>query len=82
MEKDTFQLDIISAEKKVFSGKVESLQAPGIGGLFGVYANHAPMITALKEGEIHYRAGSQDHSLKIEGGVVEVKHNVVTICLQ
>lgn len=82
MATDVFQLDIISPEKKIFSGKVNSLVAPGIGGLFGVFANHAPMITALKAGEIEYKQGSEEHRLSVEGGVVEVKHNVVTICLQ
>ena len=82
MTTDIFQLDIISAEKKVFSGKVNSLVAPGISGLFGVFANHAPMITALKAGEIEYKQGADEHRITVEGGVVEVKHNVVTICLQ
>ena len=82
MTTDVFQLDIISPEKRIFSGKVDSLVAPGIGGLFGVFANHAPMITALKAGEIEYKKGSESHRLKVEGGVVEVKQNIVTICLQ
>lgn len=82
MRQEEFQLDIISAEKKIYSGKVYSLIAPGIGGKFGVYPNHAPMITALRKGILTYVAGGQEQSLEIEGGITEVKNNVVTICVE
>ncbi len=46
------QLDILTPEKKVYSGKVIYVEMPGIDGYFGVLDNHAAMISALKEGKI------------------------------
>lgn len=44
------QLDILTPEKKLYSGEVAHVEMPGIDGNFGVLGNHAPMISALKEG--------------------------------
>jgi F-type H+-transporting ATPase subunit epsilon len=43
-------LDILTPEKKLYSGEVAHVEMPGIDGNFGVLGNHAPMISALKEG--------------------------------
>lgn len=77
-----FQLDIISPEKKIFSGKVASLVAPGIVGKFGVYPDHAMMVTPLRSGTIAYIVGSEEKTLEVNGGIVEVNSNVVTICVE
>lgn len=82
MRSDTFQLIIISPERRIFSGKVSSMVAPGISGLFGIFPDHAPMITALKNGNISYRKDGEEHHIGTNGGIVEVKDNIVTICIQ
>lgn len=82
MRSSDFQLNIISAEKKVFSGSVASMVAPGVSGQFGVYPDHAPMITALKKGILTYKVGNKEETLEVSGGVVEVNKNVVTICIE
>jgi F-type H+-transporting ATPase subunit epsilon len=46
------QLDIITPESKVFNGEVVSVLLPGIDGLFQILNNHAPIISALKEGTL------------------------------
>ena len=46
------QLDILTPEKKLYSGEVNSIEMPGIDGYFGVLNNHAPMISALTAGKI------------------------------
>lgn len=81
MRSSEFQLNIISAEKKVFSGSVTSLVAPGVSGKFGVYPDHAPMITALKVGTLTYVTTAGEQTLEVSGGVVEVNKNTVTICI-
>lgn len=81
MRSSELQLNIISAEKKIFSGSVTSLIAPGVSGKFGVYPDHAPMITALKKGVLTYNANGTEQTLEVSGGVVEVNKNVVTICI-
>lgn len=82
MRSSDFQLNIISAEKKVFSGSVASMVAPGVSGQFGVYPDHAPMITALKKGILTYKVGDREETLEVSGGVVEVNKNIVTICIE
>lgn len=77
-----FQLVIISPEKKIFSGKVSSLVAPGIIGKFGVYPDHAMMVTPLKNGVISYIVGGEEQTLEVNGGIAEINNNVVTICVE
>lgn len=81
MDKE-FQLNIISPEKKIFSGQVSSLVAPGIAGRFGVYTNHAHMVTALTKGVLTYVVKGEEKALEVHGGVAEVNNNVVTVCIE
>jgi F-type H+-transporting ATPase subunit epsilon len=81
MKKTELQLNIISAEKKLFSGAVASVVIPGISGNFGVYPDHAPLISPLKEGVIVYTANGKEESVSVNGGIAEVMQNVVTICI-
>ncbi len=46
------QLDILTPERKLYSGEITYVEMPGIDGYFGVLAEHAPMISALKAGQI------------------------------
>lgn len=81
MKNSELQLNIISAEKKIFSGAVTSVIIPGISGKFGVYPDHAPLISPLKEGEIVYTVNGNEESVEVNGGIAEVMQNVVTICV-
>lgn len=46
------QLDILTPERKLYSGDVTYVEMPGIDGYFGVLDNHAAMISALGAGKI------------------------------
>ena len=46
------QLDILTPERKLYSGEVTYVEMPGIDGYFGVLENHAAMISALGAGKI------------------------------
>lgn len=81
MNRSKIQLNIISAEKKLFNGEVSSIVIPGIAGKFGVKPSHAPLISPLQEGTIVYETEGKEESLEVKGGVVEVNNNVVTICV-
>lgn len=72
-------LEIVTPDRKVFEGEVISAQFPGGDGLFEVLENHAPMISALGNGKITIKAGQSDKTFTIEGGVVEVLKNKVTV---
>ena len=42
----TMRLEIVTAERMVYSEDVDMLVAPGIDGQLGILPNHAPLLTA------------------------------------
>ncbi|NVO84677.1 ATP synthase F1 subunit epsilon [Hymenobacter terrestris] len=70
-------LEIITPDRKVFEGEVNSARFPGADGLFEVLNGHAPLISALKAGEIVINGGAS--RFQVEGGVVEVLRNNVIV---
>lgn len=73
------QLQIITAEREVFSGEVDSVVAPGVAGQLGILPNHAPLMTTLQPGELLVRAGGGESFLALSGGYLEVLGNTVII---
>ncbi|HEX2172522.1 MAG TPA: F0F1 ATP synthase subunit epsilon [Dehalococcoidia bacterium] len=73
------QVDVVTAERVVFSGDVDSVVAPGINGELGILPRHAALVTALQAGEIRIRHGGQEEFLAVGGGFLEVRNNQVTI---
>ncbi len=73
-------LEIITPDKKVYSGDVDAVKLPGADGSFGILNNHAPIIASLKKGIIKV-TDSKKHveNFEINGGVVEVQNNKVII---
>lgn len=75
-----FRLSIVTPEQVFFDAEVASLIVPGTEGYLGVLSNHAPLITALKPGEIEYRdPDDKSHFLAVSGGFLEVSGNVATL---
>ena len=73
-------LEIITPDRKVFEGEVTSAQFPGADGSFEVLNNHAPLIAALKAGDVTLMGGAAGREvIRIEGGVVEVLRNNVIV---
>jgi F-type H+-transporting ATPase subunit epsilon len=75
----TFNLAIYTPQGEAFSGAVESLEAPGREGRFGVLAHHAPMITALRRGILRAMDGGRDLYFVTGEGVLEVSGGNVTV---
>ena len=73
------QLQIITAEREVFSGEVDALVAPGIEGQLGILPRHAPLMTILQPGELMVRSGGEESFLALSGGYMEVLGNQVII---
>ncbi len=73
------QLQIITAERELFSGEVDALVAPGIAGQLGILPRHAPLMTSLQPGELMVRADGEESYLALSGGYLEVLGNRVTI---
>jgi len=74
------KLEILTPEKKLFSGEVSSVKLPGTAGTFEVLDHHAPLISTLDAGTIRIRPTSgEDQNFEVSAGFVEVLDNVVTV---
>jgi len=76
---ETFQLEIVTPEKRVVDTAAEEVEIPGKNGYLGVLPGHAPLITELAVGEITYRDGSGEQRLAVAWGFAEVLPDKVTI---
>jgi len=73
-------LEIVTPEKKMYSGEVDLIQLPGMSGSFEILKNHAPIISTLDRGVIRIKtADGQEEFFEVDGGVVECKKNIVTV---
>lgn len=75
-------LRIVSPERIVFTGEVDSVMVPGAVGPFEILNNHAPIISTLVEGKVEYTVKGVKKELQIVGGFVEVKKNNVDLCVE
>jgi F-type H+-transporting ATPase subunit epsilon len=76
---DTFQLRVATPEKLVVDQHVTSAEVPGKDGYMGILAGHAPLLSALGEGQLTYTSGGTQSVLKIDGGFVEVFEDTVSV---
>ena len=72
-------LEIVTAESLVYSEEIDVLVAPGIDGELGILPRHAPLLTALKPGEIRVVKDGEDTYMAVSGGFMEVIGNKITI---
>lgn len=76
----TIHVDIVSAEREIFSGQAELVVAPAEMGEVGIAARHAPFLTRLKPGEVRVKvSGEETQPFYISGGMLEVQPHIVTI---
>src|SRR3989338_2947125 len=73
------RLEIVTAERAVFSEEVETVVAPGIEGQLGILPQHAPLMTILHTGELRVRKGGEEFSLAISGGFFEVRPDRIIV---
>jgi F-type H+-transporting ATPase subunit epsilon len=76
------QLLLLTPERKLFDGEVESVTIPGTKGLFTVLPQHAPLLTTIGKGLLTYRTGDSEKSLNVENGFADVKNNIITVCIE
>ena len=77
-------LEILTPEKKLFSGEVYGVQLPGITGKFEVLDKHAPLVSALASGRVKVLKDKSNHLAfyEIQSGFVEVVSNKVTVLVE
>ncbi len=73
------RLDIVTAERQVYSEDVDLVVAPGIDGEMAILPGHAPLMTTLQPGELLIRRGGEETPLVITGGFLEVRPERVTV---
>ena len=76
------KLRIVSPEKVIFDGDIESITVPGTLGSFEILNNHAPIISSLGIGKVIYVTSKTTGELDIQGRFVEVQKNMVELCVE
>ncbi len=78
---NTIHVDVVSAEESIFSGEAEFIVLPGEAGELGIYPRHTPLITRIKPGSVRIKLPGQEAEelIFVNGGVLEVQPNVVTV---
>ena len=77
---NTIQIDIVSAEKEIFSGEAEMVFAPANLGEVGIAPGHTPLVTRLAPGEVRVKkTDGSEIAFYISGGLLEIQPSVVTV---
>ena len=82
MDDELIGLEIISPEKRLFTGMVEWVMLPGAKAPFTVLYNHAPLVSTLCAGDIKWKIGKEKQEMAVKNGFVEVKDNKVTALIE
>ena len=73
-------LEIVTAERLVYSDDVDIVVAPGMEGELGILPHHAPLLTILQPGELRiHKTGQEDVYMAVTGGFLEVTGNRVIV---
>ena len=75
----SIKLEIVTAERVVFSGEVDEIIAPGVEGQLGILPHHSPLMTMLQAGELVAKKSGQDEIMAIAGGFLEVRPDRVIV---
>jgi F-type H+-transporting ATPase subunit epsilon len=75
----SLKIDIVTAERIVYSAEVDEVIAPGVEGQLGILPHHAPLMTTLQAGELVVKRGNQEESMAISGGFLEVRPDRVIV---
>jgi len=79
------ELEILTPEKRLFSGNVYGVQLPGIDGSFEILEKHAPLVSALGAGNVKVlndKSGNNTTSYQVNGGFIEVLNNKVVVLVE
>jgi F-type H+-transporting ATPase subunit epsilon len=76
---NTMHVDVVTAERKLYSGEADAVQAPGSEGQLGILPRHAALLTTLAPGALSIRLSGAEEAIFISGGFLEVSNNTVTV---
>lgn len=75
----TTRLDVVTAEREVFSDDVDEVVAPGVEGQLGILPHHAPLMTMLLPGELVIKKGGEEFYLAVTGGFIEARPDHIIV---
>ncbi len=75
-------LEVVTPNGSIVSEEVDIVTAPGVGGEFGVLANHAPFLTTIRTGTLSYKKDRGTTFLMVSGGFTEVSENKATFLVE
>jgi len=75
----TFQFDLVSPEKLLFSGEVDQVDIPGTEGDFGVLAGHAPLVSTIRPGIMTVFSAGKQEKIVVLGGLAEMSAKGLTV---
>lgn len=76
---DKLHFELVAPERLIASEDVDQVDVPGIEGVFGVLANHAPLMTVLAPGVVRVKNGADETRIFVRGGFAEVNPTGLTI---
>src|SRR2546429_7337621 len=76
---NTIHVEIVTAERKLYSGEADAVQAPGSEGELGILPRHAALLTTLAPGGLRIRLAGAEETIYVSGGFLEVSNNNVTV---
>ncbi len=77
--RDTLHVEVVTAERDLYSGEATLVSAPGSEGRLGILPRHAAMLALLKEGELRIELNDAEEPLFVSGGFLEVSDNRVIV---
>src|SRR5579871_4883436 len=79
MASSNIHVDIVSAEREIFSGEADMVFAPGEQGELGIAPRHAPLLTRMKAGTVRVHHGGEEQVFYVSGGILEIQPHMVTV---
>ena len=77
---NTIQVEIVSAERALFSGEATMVVAPGKDGDLGIAPRHTPLLTSLRPGDIEvFKSEGDKEFFYVTGGILEVQPHLITV---
>lgn len=75
----SIRLEIVTAERVVYSEDVDMVVVPGMEGELGILPRHAPLLTLLKPGELRIKKAGEEIAMAVSGGFLEVRPDKVIV---
>src|SRR5947207_2002945 len=79
MAGNTLHVEVVTAERALYSGEADQVIAPGAEGQLGILPKHAALLTFLAPGPLRIELGGSEETLFVSGGFLEVSNNQVTV---